>query len=520
MPTPAPKPEIIGFEPSEYALTAEYGAALEELGLPAEVTALLSDGTTAQLAVTWTCAGDGLGGTAYIPEHENPLEAAYTFQAALADGSVCPVALPTATVTYAMPPLTLMANGETESGDERDFPYIGDFVRSSESSSMWLSWERVPGESLTVTVKSGSDVILTRLSAYAEKNLTLIVQPNADLTIKSGINCPYTVINSGDVYVGSDGESGASCTINNANGENVYVYARSKATLIGGTSGRVVVSGVLHAEGITFMGVPTGHDRSTLYLKNAVMKAGIMISSGCNVYGDITMDNYSAESSFSGSTFEGAMREGVIKIESGYLWLTGNPSCIVELQGEASNISLNLYSLASNADVEIRVPQHVLDEVVSHNSDNILNMINGDVYYHMEEIDLSSAVNTDFALNNVGEQAFCVEGIAFAGSAEDFAQIPAGQEAPIVVNVKLEGKYARFYSFSESEDPTRAQSVLYAEVQKLPLNATSLRLRRFTTATTRLKMSGLRGCKWPVETLLTKTVRICWTRSAWASPPM
>ena len=111
--------------------------------------------------------------------------------------------------------------------------------------------------------------------------------------------------------------------------------------------------------------------------------------------------------------------------------------------------------------------------VVSHNSDNILNMIRGDVYYHMEEIDLSSAVNTDFALNNVGEQAFCVEGIAFAGSAEDFAQIPAGQEAPIVVNVKLEGENARFYSFSESEDPTRAQSVLYAEVQKLPLNATS-----------------------------------------------
>ena len=117
MPTPAPKPEIIGFEPSEYALTAEYGAALEELGLPAEVTALLSDGTTAQLAVTWTCAGDGLGGTAYIPEHENPLEAAYTFQAALADGSACPVALPTATVTYAMPPAH--AHGQWRDGVRR-----------------------------------------------------------------------------------------------------------------------------------------------------------------------------------------------------------------------------------------------------------------------------------------------------------------------------------------------------------------------------------------------------------------
>ncbi len=473
VPTPSPKPEIIGFEPSEYALTAEYGAALEELGLPAEVTALLSDGTTAQLAVTWTCVGDGLGGTAYIPEHENPLEAAYTFQAALADGSACPVALPTATVTYAMPQLVLMANGETESGDQTDFPYMGDFVRSSESSSMWLSWERVPGESLTVTVKSGSDVILTELSAYEEENLTLIVQPNADLTIKSGINCPYTVINSGDVYVGSDGEGGASCTINNANGENVYVYERSKATLIGGTSGRVVVSGVLHAEGITFMGVPTGHDRSTLYLKNAVMKSGIMISSGCNVYGDITMDNLSAGSNFSGSTFEGAMCEGIIKVASGYLWLTGNPSCIVELQGDASNISVNLYSIESNANVEVRVPQHVLDGVVSHNSDSILNMIRGDVSYHMEEIDLSSAVNTDFSLNEIGQKAFCVESFGFVDSAEEFAKIPAGEEASIVVNVKLEGENAHFYSFSESEEPTRAQSVLYATVQKLSLNATS-----------------------------------------------
>ena len=99
-PTAAPeatvetKQTIVCFETGTYTLTAAYGAALEQLGLPAEVTALYSDGTTAQLAVTWTCAGDGLGGTAYIPEHENPLEAAYTFQAALADGSACPVALP------------------------------------------------------------------------------------------------------------------------------------------------------------------------------------------------------------------------------------------------------------------------------------------------------------------------------------------------------------------------------------------------------------------------------------------
>ena len=181
------------------------------------------------------------------------------------------------------------------------------------------------------------------------------------------------------------------------------------------------------------------------------------------------MDNFSAESNFSGSTFEGAMREGVIKIESGYLWLTGNPSCIVELQGEASNISVSLYSLASDADVKIRVPKRVLDEVVSRNSVSILNMIRSDVYYHVEEIDLSSAINTDFSLNEIGQKAFCVESFGFVDSAEEFAKIPAGEEAPIVVNVKLEGENAHFYSFSESEDPTRAQSVLYAEVQQLSL---------------------------------------------------
>ena len=91
----------------------------------------------------------------------------------------------------------------------------------------------------------------------------------------------------------------------------------------------------------------------------------------------------------------------------------------------------------------------------------------------MEEIDLSSAVNTDFSLNEIGQNAFCVESFGFVDSAEEFAKIPAEEEAPIVVNVKLEGENAHFYSFSESEDPTRAQSVLYATVQKLSLNATS-----------------------------------------------
>ncbi len=483
------KQTIICFEPGTNTLTAAYGAALEQLGLPAEVTALYSNGTTAQLAVTWTYVSDGLGGTAYIPEHENPLEAVYTFQAALADGSACPVALPTATVTYAMP--MLMANGEVESGNELDFPYTGDFVRSSESYSVWMSWERVPGESLTVTLKSGSCADLKQISAYAEEKLTLIVQPNALLTIKSGIDCPYTVINSGEVYV----ESGATCTINNANGQNVYVETGGEATLTGETAGgAVTVAGVLHAEGITFMGNPTGHDGAKLYLKNAVLKSGLVISPGCDVYGDITVDNLSGEVNKGNTYFSGTMREGII-IVKGWLGLKGSPSCVIELQG-AGDISYPDPALDSNADLEIRVSQAVLDRVVKEQSKVILQGIRDGVFYHMEEIELSSDANSEFQSNSgTGGQAFNVEGFGFVGSAEEFAKIPAGQEAPIVVNVNLEGEFAHFYSFYENDDPTRAQSILYLPVNKLPLNALSFAFEGFTTATMPLEMSILRRCR-------------------------
>lgn len=439
--------------------------------------------------MTWTCVSDGLGGAAYIPEHENPLEAVYTFQAALADGSACPVALPTATVTYAMP--MLMANGEVESGNELDFPYTGDFVRSSESSSVWMSWERVPGESLTVTLKSGSRADLKQISAYAEENLTLIVQPNAFLTIKSGIHCPYTVINSGEVYV----ESGATCTINNANGQNVYVETGGEATLTGETTGgAVTVSGVLYAEGITFMGNPTGQDGAKLYLKNSELKSGLVISPGCDVYGDITVDNLSGEVNKGNIYFSGTMREGII-IVKGWLGLRGSPSCVIELQG-AGDISYPDPALGLNADLEIRVPQAVLDRVVKEQSKVILQGIRDGVFYHMEEIELSSDANSEFQSNSgTGGQAFNVESFGFVGSAEEFAKIPAEQEAPIVVNVNLEGEFAHFYSFYENDDPTRAQSILYLPVNKLPLNALSFAFEGSTTATMPLEMSILRRCR-------------------------
>ena len=176
------------------------------------------------------------------------------------------------------------------------------------------------------------------------------------------------------------------------------------------------------------MGALTGHDESTLYVKDAVLKSGIAISSGCDVYGDITMDNLSGKVALSSSSFAGNMREGIIKVVTGGVWLRGNPSCIVDVQGDASVLSVSLYSLSSDADVEVRVPQHVLDGVVRQKSEFILNNITSDgVFYHMEEIKLSSDISTEFALNGIGQKAFCVESFDFSGLAEEFAKIPAGR---------------------------------------------------------------------------------------------
>lgn len=106
-PTAEAVPVIVGFVETAQALTfaVDYGTAEEELGLPEALTALLSDGAQVPVEVVWTCASDGLGGTAYVPEHAHPLEAVYTFAAALAGDLPCEAELPTATVTYRMPPL-------------------------------------------------------------------------------------------------------------------------------------------------------------------------------------------------------------------------------------------------------------------------------------------------------------------------------------------------------------------------------------------------------------------------------
>ena len=274
------KRTIVCFEPGTYTLTAAYGAALEELGLPAEVTALLSDGTIAQLAVTWTCVGDGLGGTAYIPEHENPLEAAYTFQAALADGSACPVALPTATVTYAMPQLMLMANGEVQTGMANTCPYEG-FMGP-------LTWEMVEGEYLTIMVSSPNTLYLEgEDNRFSGMELTINVENGGRLIVKEDISCPFVINNYGRVSV----MAGATATVNNV-GQYSQISSSGNLTLTGGTcNGRVACeAGHLEAQGITFSDqAPCLITRDTANLDGSTFYAYLEICEGATVDGDFSM---------------------------------------------------------------------------------------------------------------------------------------------------------------------------------------------------------------------------------------
>lgn len=122
-PTAEPEQTIVGFEPVTYALTAAYGAALEELGLPAEVTALLSDGTSAEVPLVWSCAS-------YNPQHGRAEAVSYTFTAALAEDTyACQAALPTAVVTVAAAPAMPML------GTSNDGNYSPDIMEAYSPAS-------------------------------------------------------------------------------------------------------------------------------------------------------------------------------------------------------------------------------------------------------------------------------------------------------------------------------------------------------------------------------------------------
>ena len=140
-PTAEPEKTIVGFEPATYVLTAEYGAALEELGLPGAVTANLSDGTSADVAVVWSCAS-------YNPQHGQAEPVSYTFAAALVEDTyACQAALPTAVVTVAAAPAVPMlfaGNGGASTLATYGDPFTLEIQRIGGNYSFY------PGETIVV----------------------------------------------------------------------------------------------------------------------------------------------------------------------------------------------------------------------------------------------------------------------------------------------------------------------------------------------------------------------------------
>ncbi|MBP3653265.1 MAG: hypothetical protein J6J78_09390 [Clostridia bacterium] len=102
-PQPTEKPElfIVEFDTSALPVgkNVPYGTPEGELGFPAVLKAVWSDGSISDVNVSWRCIDDDNGGTAYIPEHENPA-AVYTFQAVLEGEEICNAEMPVIYVAY------------------------------------------------------------------------------------------------------------------------------------------------------------------------------------------------------------------------------------------------------------------------------------------------------------------------------------------------------------------------------------------------------------------------------------
>ena len=106
-PTDAAPAHIVELTGVPAELEAVYGLYEDELDLPETLTAVYSDDTRAELAVTWECISDGLGGTAYDGECENYEQARFTFEARLPEGALCAkdLILPRVQVRLVLPDL-------------------------------------------------------------------------------------------------------------------------------------------------------------------------------------------------------------------------------------------------------------------------------------------------------------------------------------------------------------------------------------------------------------------------------
>lgn len=106
-PTDAAPAHIVELTGAPAELEAVYGLYEDELDLPETLTAVYSDDTRAELAVTWECISDGLGGTAYDGKCENYEQARFTFEARLPEGALCAedLTLPRVQVRLVLPDL-------------------------------------------------------------------------------------------------------------------------------------------------------------------------------------------------------------------------------------------------------------------------------------------------------------------------------------------------------------------------------------------------------------------------------
>ena len=454
------KRTIVCFEPGTYTLTAAYGAALEELGLPDEVTALLSDGTTAQLAVVWTCVGDGLGGTAYIPEHENPLEAAYTFQAALADGSACPVALPTATVTYAMPQLMLMANGEVQTGMADTCPYEG-FMGP-------LTWEMVEGEYLTIMVSSPNTLYLEgEDNRFSGMELTINVENGGRLIVEEDISCPFVINNYGRVSV----MAGATATVNNV-GQYSQISSSGNLTLTGGTcNGRVACeAGHLEAQGITFSDqAPCLITRDTANLDGSTFYAYLEICEGATVDGDFSMGSSTCQLA---GTVNGTIHinssECMVYLESvnATCTLRANHKFVLgtaEFASKPEHVTIQLTPTAVREIIEDAYTTAWLREAIVYHYAQTYPMPLS-VQVQLEGFAPGAGVNSSIFGHNALR-------VVQATPAEGDTDRPAGEGITLLLTVELWGANADLYEFVGGVDQMEAR--LWVTVEKMPMTVTA-----------------------------------------------
>ncbi|MDO5385187.1 MAG: hypothetical protein Q4F08_10030, partial [Rikenellaceae bacterium] len=132
-----PQPAIVAFDTAALAepIAVPYGTQESEIGLPAALTATFADGTSAEVAVTWACIGDGLGGAAYNPAPEDPTAVLFTFRAALAEAIPCEAEMPQAQVALVVAPMLMAAN------EEPDPKQYGIYLSTSTpTGEEWFEW--------------------------------------------------------------------------------------------------------------------------------------------------------------------------------------------------------------------------------------------------------------------------------------------------------------------------------------------------------------------------------------------